>query len=418
MSGRPRDNKGRPLPDGVRQRSDGSYEYRYTGFDGKRRSVYSWRLNMSDPIPAGKRSNKTIKELIREINKDEDDLILRSGGDLTVIELCERYIATKTGVTHNTLAGYKTVLRVLSNKPFGKAKIKNVRMTDAKIFLISLQKEDNKGFSSVSSIRGVLRPAFESAVCDDYIRKNPFSFQIHEVLVDDSHKREAITREQERKFMRFIKDDSVFSEYYDAMFILFNTGMRISEFCGLTINDLEFTRDKSMITIDHQLQRARDGSLYVIDKSSLKEGTKTKSGVRTIPVSDEVREAFERLLDKRGNPKIEPMVDGYTGFVILNRRARKGLRPMVAMDWEHIFGRAVNKYNDIYRVQMPKITPHVCRHTYCSNMAKSGMNPKVLQFLMGHSDISVTLNTYTHLKSEDACEEIKRLSGKKSSKII
>ena len=54
--------------------------------------------------------------------------------------------------------------------------------------------------------------------------------------------------------------------------------------------------------------------------------------------------------------------------------------------------------------------PHVCRHTYCSNMAKSGMNPKVLQYLMGHSDISVTLNTYTHLKLDDAKEEMEKLA--------
>ena len=53
--------------------------------------------------------------------------------------------------------------------------------------------------------------------------------------------------------------------------------------------------------------------------------------------------------------------------------------------------------------------PHVCRHTYCSNMAKSGMNPKTLQYLMGHSDIGVALNTYTHLGLEDAADELKRM---------
>ena len=71
---------------------------------------------------------------------------------------------------------------------------------------------------------------------------------------------------------------------------------------------------------------------------------------------------------------------------------------------------AVQKYNRIYHIQLPKITLHVCRHTYCSNMAKSGMNPKVLQYLMGHSDISVTLNTYTHLKLDDAIEEVEKLA--------
>ena len=83
--------------------------------------------------------------------------------------------------------------------------------------------------------------------------------------------------------------------------------------------------------------------------------------------------------------------------------------PLVAMYWQHRFNRMVGRYNDIYRVQMPNITPHVCQHTYCSNMAKSGMNPKTLQYLMGHSDISVTMNVYTHISFDDAEEELKRM---------
>ncbi len=81
----------------------------------------------------------------------------------------------------------------------------------------------------------------------------------------------------------------------------------------------------------------------------------------------------------------------------------------IAMHWQHRFNHMVGRYNDIYRVQMPNITPHVCRHTYCSNMAKSGMNPKTLQYLMGHSDISVTMNVYTHIGFDDAEEELKRM---------
>ena len=74
---------------------------------------------------------------------------------------------------------------------------------------------------------------------------------------------------------------------------------------------------------------------------------------------------------------------------------------------------AYNRKTDTYIVayiDLLEITPHVCRHTYCSNMAKSGMNPKTLQYLMGHSDIGVTLNTYTHLGLDDAREELERIS--------
>ena len=61
--------------------------------------------------------------------------------------------------------------------------------------------------------------------------------------------------------------------------------------------------------------------------------------------------------------------------------------------------------------KMPNITPHVCCHTYCSNMAKSGMNPKTLQYLMGHSDIGVTLNVYTHVGLDDASKELEKMQG-------
>lgn len=101
----------------------------------------------------------------------------------------------------------------------------------------------------------------------------------------------------------------------------------------------------------------------------------------------------------------EPKIDGYSGFLFLD----KNNMPMVAMHWEKYFQHICEKYNKIYKEEMPKITPHVCRHTFCSNMAKSGMNPKMLQYIMGHSDIGVTPNTYTHMKYEDAEEEMHRV---------
>ena len=102
---------------------------------------------------------------------------------------------------------------------------------------------------------------------------------------------------------------------------------------------------------------------------------------------------FKRIIANRKAPDVEPMIGGKVGFLFLDKNGM----PMVALHWEHYFKHICQKYNSIYKVQLPKITPHVCRHTYCSNMAHSGMNPKTLQYLMGHSDISVTLNTYTHL---------------------
>ena len=114
---------------------------------------------------------------------------------------------------------------------------------------------------------------------------------------------------------------------------------------------------------------------------------------------------FQAIIEDREKPRFEKVIDGYTGFLFTD----KDCNPLVAMHWEHRFNHMVKRYNDFYRIKIPNITPHVCRHTYCSNMAKSGMNPKTLQYLMGHSDIGVTLNTYTHLGLEDATDELKRV---------
>lgn len=101
----------------------------------------------------------------------------------------------------------------------------------------------------------------------------------------------------------------------------------------------------------------------------------------------------------------KPMIDGKVGFLYLDKNDMS----MVALHWEKYFQHICEKYNKIYKVEMPKVTPHVCRHTFCSNMAKSGMNPKTLQKIMGHSDIGVTLNTYTHVGFDDIQKEMKKI---------
>ena len=231
---------------------------------------------------------------------------------------------------------------------------------------------------------------------EDILVKNPFGFQLAGVLVNDAVTREAISKDQMRKFLKFVHDDVVYCKYYEVVYILFHTGMRISEFCGLTLKDIDL--ENRTVNIDHQLQRTSD-MRYII------ETTKTDAGTRVLPITEDVAQMFQAIIEDRNAPKVEKTIDGYSGFLFYDDNGM----PLVAMHWQHRFNHMVGRYNDIYRVQMPNITPHVCRHTYCSNMAKSGMNPKTLQYLMGHSDISVTMNVYTHIGFDDAEEELKRM---------
>lgn len=398
MSEKRRDNKNRILHNGEIQKADGRYRFKYQDINGRTSYVYSWRLDKNDPTPKGKPRDLSLREKEKQIEQDLFNQVVPNGGNLTVIQLVEKYVSLKTGVRQTTVTGYKTVINVLKKEPFGRIRIDKVKTSDAKAWLIKLQKKDGRGYSSIHSIRGVLRPAFEMALNDDLIRKNPFAFELSSVVVNDSVTREAITRKQERDLLKFIKEDAHFCRYYDAVYILFNTGLRISEFCGLTIKDIDFK--KMRINVERQLQRSSNME-YIIEKP------KTESGTRFVPMTKEVADCFKNIISNRENPKVEPMVDGIVGFLCLD----KNDMPMVALHWEKYMQHIREKYNSIYKVQMPCVTPHVCRHTFCSKMAKSGMNPKTLQYIMGHADISVTLNTYTHVNFEDAQNEMERLAS-------
>lgn len=396
-----RDNKGRLLWVGESQLKDGSYAYRYTDLFGKRKKITSWRLTKADPHPAGKRSTVPLREQEAEIQRQLSNGICDDGS--TVCQLVEKYLQIKIPkATHNTVANYNTVRNTLAKEEFGQKPIQKVRYSDALSFLVGLQSR-GKSYSSIQNIRGVLRPAFELAFRDGLIMSNPFAFQLGDALINDSVKREAISPADERRFLEFVKNDQHFSRYYEGMYVLFKTGLRISEFCGLTIHDIDFGNHE--LNIDHQLQRKRSGD-YIIVKP------KTEAGVRVLPMKKDVEECFRKIIDNRPRLKVEPMVDGYSGFLYFD----KNKNPMISLHWEKYFQHVCQKYNRLYRLQMPKVTPHVCRHTYCSNMARSGISVKTLQYLMGHSDISVTLNVYTHLGLADAKREIAKIEKKEKRK--
>lgn len=395
MSEKRRDNKGRVLRNGESQRKDGRFMYKYTDNAGNIKYVYSWKLVKTDTVPKGAKEDLSLREKEKLIHRDLEDDIVPCGGEMTVLDLVKKYVSQKTGVKHNTEANYNFVINIIKKEDFGKKRIDKVKLSDAKGWLIKLQ-SDGRGYSTIHSVRGVVRPAFQMAVDDDLIRKNPFEFQLATVVVNDSATREALTRKQERAFLKFVKEDKHFSRYYEGIYILFKTGLRISEFVGLTIEDIDLKN--GVINVNHQLQRKRNME-YVIEE------TKTECGTRLVPMTDEVKKCFRKIIENRKKPKTEPMINGKVGFLYLD----KNDMPMVALHWEKYFQHICEKYNKIYKIEMPKVTPHVCRHTFCSNMAKSGMNPKTLQKIMGHSDIGVTLNTYTHVGFEDIQKEMKKI---------
>ena len=126
-------------------------------------------------------------------------------------------------------------------------------------------------------------------------------------------------------------------------------------------------------------------------------------------MSSDVEDCFRRIIENRKPPKVEPMVDGKVGFIYFDKKGNI----MYSNHWEKYFKHVIEKYNKTHKVQMKNVTPHVCRHTYASRLAASGISPKHLQYLMGHADVGTSLNIYSHIHFEDAKNELERLFPEK-----
>lgn len=135
MSEKRRDNRGRILHNGEFQMSDGRYRFKYIDSFGKERVVYSWRLDHNDRAPEGKKRTASLREMEKQIQADQFDHIVSNGGNLTVLELAEKYISTRTGVRPTTQAGYGTVINLLKKDPFGNKRIIPVAVINDNVLL-------------------------------------------------------------------------------------------------------------------------------------------------------------------------------------------------------------------------------------------------------------------------------------------
>ena len=380
MSEKRKDSKGRVLKDGESQRANGTYDYRYTDIHKKRRCIYAKSLT-------------ELRKKEEELWRDLADGIDYAAGEMTVADLVDRYMNLKRGLKPNSLRSYNTAVKRIHADPFGQKAIKTVKLSDAKGWFVFLH---DSGFkqNTIGILQSVVRPAFEMAVEDDIIRKNPFKFKLSDVVPKDAYVRNALTREQQEKYLQFVQDYG--GNYYDDIVILMGTGLRVSELYGLTRADIDFERH--CIHVRRQLCRTAEKPYFVTPP-------KTKSGIRQLRMSTKVYEAFERVLKNRGRAK-PIIIDGYGKFLFLNRN---GL-PKVAATYESMFRGLVKKYNKCHEEALPNVTtPHTLRHTFCTNLANAGMNPKALQYIMGHSNINMTLNYYAHATSDSALAEMERL---------
>ena len=369
MSEKRKDKKGRIFRSGEGQRPNKTYFYRYHRSGDKKWSyVYAPTL-------------EELRQKEEVIQRDLLDGIDYAGGEITVAELVDRYINLRRGLKENSMRAYGSAINRIHTDPFGSRMIRSVRLSDGKGWFVSLHDKGLKQ-NTIGILQSVLRPAFEIAVDDDMIRKNPFKFKLSDVIPNDAYVRSALTKAQQEQYLQFIRDHGK-DNYYDDIVILLGTGLRVSELYGLTRADIDF--DRRCIHVRRQLCRTAEKPYFVTPP-------KTKSGIRNVPMTDAVYMALMRVVKARTPPKVELLVDGHSGFLFLDKSGM----PKVAMHLENYMRGLQARFEKAYGKPVPRITPHVLRHTFCTNVQQAGLDVKSLQYLMGHSNASVTLDVYTH----------------------
>ncbi len=389
-----RDNKNRILHTGESQRKDGRYAYKYIDALGKTQFLYSWRLTSADSTPKGKKHDISLREKIKELQLHNLEGLDINGKNLTVYNLFKRCLKQKKNIRLSTKDTYKNFLKLLEKESIGKRTITDIKVTEAKQWLMELEQK-GLSYSTIKLYKSIIKDAFKTAVHDDFIRKNPFDFSLSSIIANNTVGREALTKLQEEQLLQFMQDDSTYKKYYDEIVILLGTGLRISELCGLKLSDIDLKQKK--IQVRHQLKKIPKIGYVLLPP-------KSECGLRDIPMSEDVYTAFQNVIRDRKKEKTLN-IDGYNGFIFLNI---KGF-PKVAIDYQFMMNRLIEKYNNTHEVKLPQVTPHVLRHTFCSRLANKGMSPKALQYVMGHSDITITLNLYSHADFETVQKEMNKL---------
>lgn len=389
------DNKGRLLRNGESQRNDGRYAYKYIE-NGKPKFLYSWKLVSTDRVPKGKRDCTALREKEKEVICDINDGIDSTGKKMTLCQLYAKQNASRANVKKGTVKGRKQLMDALKQDPLGNRSIDSIKPSDAKEWAVRM-KEKGFAYNTINNFKRALKASYYIAIEDDCARKNPFNYNLKDVIEDDRKPKEALTEEQQQALLSFTAVDKTYKYYHHAIVILLNTGLRISELCGLTTADIDFKN--RLINIDHQLMKDKDG--YYI------ETPKTDSSIRKVPMTDIVCEAFGEVLKSRQHA--QPIViDGYSDFLFLNKSGF----PMYGAVYASTFGNLTKKYNKYHKGnELPKFTPHILRHTFCTNMANRGMTPNNLQYVMGHKYITMTLGYYAHGCYTSAMAEMQRIAA-------
>lgn len=405
MAVKRKDSKGRNLQKGEGQRANGRYYFQYKDIFGKSRVIYSWDL-------------AELREKEKPILKDLEDGIDNISSKMSLNELFDLYISLKNKEKFraSTRNNYEAMWKLhIRDTELGIAEIGNIKPTHIKRFY-ALLKEKGLSNSTIKLFHSMLLPCFELAVNDDMIRKNPAKNCLEEYK-GGAKEKTALTLQEQTELLHFVSESNVYNTYEPIIRYMLGTGCRIGEVIGITWNDIDMKSRE--ISINHQMiyKKDKDGkTVFHISK------TKTEAGNRKIPMTPEVYDALckqRRYNLYMGIPR-NYIVDNYSNFIFTTKSGK----PIAPNGFNNAMKNIVEAYNKRevrnaeYEKRQPILLPHISahtfRHTACTRMAEAGIQPKTLQYILGHSDMSITMNVYTHAQYDNVKKEMENMEQLKA----
>lgn len=389
---------------GETEKSYGGYEYRWTTSEGKRHSVFAPTLDK-------------LRELEEQIAVDKHDGLKADAKALTVNDCFKLWKELKRGVKDSTFKNYIYMYEMFVMPTFGKKRVTQVTKSDVKRFYNGLVDQKILKISTVDNIHNVLHQVFQIAVDDNYIRQNPTDRMLKELRIAHGHeveKRRALSFAQQELFLDFIKENPKYRHWYPVFFIMVNTGMRVGEITGLRWRDVDL--ENGIISVNHTLvyydHRDAIGTYYSINTP------KTEAGCREIPMIAGVREAFEMERQYQQDVGIESIdrIDGYDDFIFITQTGkvqRQGnLNKAIKRIMRDCNDQVLLEHDlDTDPVLLPDFSCHTLRHTFATRLCESGINIKVIQDVLGHVDVSTTMDIYVDVMNDTKKRELANFDG-------